>query len=114
MTEEDWSQGDAQAVMVFLNGQAIPEPDKRGDRIVDDSFLILLNAHGEDMTFTLPDEGYGDGWLVEIDTAAEVVDPGEYGPDTEIRVVSRSLVVLRCRRDDPTPAPAGVSGVARA
>jgi glycogen operon protein len=114
MTDEDWTQGDAQAVMVFLNGQAIPEPDKRGDRIVDDSFLILFNAHGEDMTFTLPDEGYGHGWHVEIDTAAEVVDPGEYGPDTEIGVVSRSLVVLRCRKDDPTPAPAGVSGVARA
>ncbi|MGA8046352.1 MAG: alpha-amylase family glycosyl hydrolase, partial [Dermatophilaceae bacterium] len=114
MAEEDWTQGDAQAVMVFLNGEAIPEPDTRGDRIVGDSFLILFNAHDEDMTFTLPDEGYGDGWFVEIDTAAEVVDPGEYGPDTEIHVVSRSLVVLRCRRDDPTPAPAGVSGVARA
>ena len=100
--------------MVFLNGGAIPEPDKRGDRIEGDSFLILFNAHGEDMTFTLPDEGYGDGWLTEIDTAADLVDPGEHAPGTAICVYARSVVVLRCRKEKPAPPPAGVSGVARA
>ena len=111
MTEKDWRQGDSQYVMVFLNGQAIPEPDKRGDRIVDDSFLICFNAHDEDLTFTLPDETYGSGWQIEIDTAAAVVDPGTHMPDSDICVIGRSVVVLRCRKDPPAPPPAGVAGV---
>jgi isoamylase len=114
MSDEDWHQGDAQAVMVYLNGGAIPEPDKRGDRIEGDSFLILFNAHDEDMNFTLPDEGFGDAWLSEIDTAAELVDPGEHAPGSEVCVYGRSVVVLRCRKDKPAPPPAGVSGMARA
>src|SRR5690606_37543379 len=105
MTEEDWRKGDAQAVMVFLNGQAIPEPDPRGDRIVDDSFLILFNAGDEDRTFELPDSGYGKGWHIEIDTAAELVDPGRHLPESLVNVVSRSVVVMRCRREKPAPAP---------
>ena len=34
----------ARAVMVFLNGDAIAEPDLRGQEIVDDSFLVLFNG----------------------------------------------------------------------
>ncbi|HHU09891.1 MAG TPA: glycogen debranching protein GlgX [Intrasporangiaceae bacterium] len=110
MTEQDWVAGDAQSVMVFLNGQAIPEPDNRGDRIVGDSFLILFNGSDADRAFELPDESYGKGWVIEIDTAATIVDPGEHAPESALKVVNRSVVVLRCRKDKPTPPPAGVSG----
>jgi len=109
MTEEDWSQGDGQAVMVFLNGQAIPEPDKRGERIEGDSFLICLNAHAEDMTFTLPDETYGSSWRIEINTAGGVVEPEVLEPDSTIEVMNRSMVVLRCRKDEPSPPTGGFS-----
>ena len=40
--------------MVFLNGDAIPEPDAAGRRITDDHFLLLFNAHTEQIDFTLP------------------------------------------------------------
>ena len=39
---------------MFLNGEEIAAPDARGERIVDDSFLLLFNAHHEDVEFTLP------------------------------------------------------------
>ena len=42
---------------VFLNGDAIAEPDARGERIIDDSFLLLFNAHHEAVDFALPDGG---------------------------------------------------------
>ena len=60
--------------MVFLNGSAIPEPDRRGQRTLDDSFLVMFNAHHEPITFTLPDEEYGDRWIPEVDTAAREID----------------------------------------
>jgi glycogen operon protein len=45
--------------MVFYNGDAIPEPDPRGQRQVDDSFLVVYNGHHEALPFTLPSEEYG-------------------------------------------------------
>ena len=47
MTAEDWSSGFGKAIGVFLNGETIPSPDERGERVVDDTFLVLFNAHYE-------------------------------------------------------------------
>jgi hypothetical protein len=48
MTDGDWAAGFAKSLAVFLNGDAISEPDPRGERIGDESFLLLFNAaeHG--------------------------------------------------------------------
>ena len=45
MTPEDWGSGFGKCVAVFLNGEAIPAPNERGERVVDDSFLLCFNAH---------------------------------------------------------------------
>ena len=55
--------------MVFLNGEAITEPDPRGERITDDSFLLLFNAAEHDLDFVIPPVGYGEQWVLELDTA---------------------------------------------
>ena len=44
---------------MFLNGAAIPEPDARGNPVVDDSFLVLFNGAPDPMPFVLPDRSYG-------------------------------------------------------
>lgn len=38
--------------MVFLNGRAIPEPEHRGQPIIDDSFLF--NAAEEEISLYVP------------------------------------------------------------
>ena len=68
MTEGDWDAGFAKSLAVFLNGEAISEPDPRGQRITDDSFLLLFNAAEHGVEFTIP-EGYGEEWSLELDTA---------------------------------------------
>ncbi len=78
MGREDWDNGYAQSVMVFLNGDAIAEPDTRGERIVDDSFLMLFNASPQDLDFCLPTAEYGENWHVVVDTG----DPGHLPPRT--------------------------------
>src|SRR5579872_1785729 len=67
MTEEDWDSGFAKSIGVFLNGEAIPDPDPRGEKITDDSFLVLFNAHYENLPFTIPDRDWGDRWVVVLD-----------------------------------------------
>jgi isoamylase len=95
MTDEDWRASYAKSLAVFLNGDAISEPDPRGGKISDDSFLLLFNAHSNPLTFTLPEAGYAAGWEVVIDTA----HPGRPGkahpPKDEIEVRDRAVVVLR-------------------
>jgi glycogen operon protein len=54
MTEDDWNTSFARAIGVFLNGEAIPHRDTRGQRIRDDSFLLLFNAAPEPVQWTLP------------------------------------------------------------
>jgi len=44
---------------VFLNGAAITEPDPRGERIKDESFLLLFNASELDLEFTIPRSATG-------------------------------------------------------
>ncbi|WP_219519335.1 glycogen debranching protein GlgX [Nonomuraea ceibae] len=99
MTAGDWHIGYAKSLMVYLNGEAITEPGPRGEKITDDSFLLLINAHHEDMTFTLPGEEFGGTWIPEIDTSHETlesvfVDEG-WRPGDLVAVTSRSLQVLR-------------------
>ncbi|MGL5911981.1 MAG: glycogen debranching protein GlgX [Phycicoccus sp.] len=112
MEERDWADGEARTMAVFLNGQAIPTPDAQGRPVVDDDFLVLFNADREDQVFRLPGLDYGDRWVVEVDTAAAVVNPEWHDATTELKVTSRSVVVLRNPREDPVPT-VGVAATAR-
>jgi glycogen operon protein len=96
MTEEDWEVGFAMSVTVFLNGQAISEPDARGHRVVDDSFLLLFNAHHENLKFTIPRASYGGAWEVVLDTSAPYVDDVPLvKAGASLLVDARTLLVLR-------------------
>ena len=70
MQNGDWSRDDARAVAVFLNGDAISEPDPRGEPVVDDSFLVLLNSNYEPRTSCCPPKEYGEAgpwWWTPIE-----------------------------------------------
>jgi isoamylase len=97
MAEENWGEGFAKSVAVFLNGGAIAYPGPRGEKIVDDSFLVLFNAHYESIPFTLPGAEWGKRWIRVLDTAGGgfVGDKRESAAKEEISVQSRSLVLLR-------------------
>ncbi|BBY20928.1 glycogen debranching protein GlgX [Mycobacterium stomatepiae] len=68
MTHDDWNQGLDKCVAVFLNGEAITAPNARGERVVDDSFLLCFNAHKRAVEFVTPHDDYAREWTVEIDT----------------------------------------------
>ncbi|MEU0374115.1 glycogen debranching protein GlgX [Streptomyces sp. NPDC006283] len=98
MVARDWQAAHAKALSVFLNGHAISEPGPRGERISDDSFLLMFNASAEELEFTVP-VSHGEEWQVVVDTACkEGVPPGN-GPmvaaGDELRLVGRSMTVLR-------------------
>ena len=88
MTDEDWGTWYARAMAVFLNGKAIADPDERGQRVVDDSFLILINASEDDIEFTLPSAGHSPAWTVVLDTA-----PSMYSMPTQVMMARQRVVV---------------------
>ncbi|RRR46353.1 glycogen debranching enzyme GlgX [Mycolicibacter terrae] len=96
MSQDDWDNGFDKCIMVFLNGEAIREPDVRGQRVVDDSFVLCFNAHEETVGFAVPGGDYAQEWTVELDTASPV-SPDEQPVQAggEIPVPARSLLVLR-------------------
>jgi glycogen operon protein len=67
MTGQDWDSG-AATVGVYLNGDAITDRDRRGQRVSDDSFLLLFNGHDEPVEWTLP-EPWGGPWELMLDTS---------------------------------------------
>jgi glycogen operon protein len=97
MAEEQWGEGFAKALGVFLNGEGIDDPDLRGERITDDSFYVLFNAHYEPLPFSLPKENLGKEWSLVLDTNKLTPNGDEhsYKAEEEIQVESRSLQVLR-------------------
>jgi isoamylase len=102
MTDEDWSAGFAKSMTVFLNGEGISEPDPRGQRVRDDSFLLLFNASESDLKFAIPPARYGEQWARVLDTSmpqlpgsADAAGEATARPGDTIQVSSRSLQVLR-------------------
>ena len=100
MSDEDWRVGFARSVGIFLNGRGIPERDELGRPIVDDSFLLLINAHHQQITYTLPGEAFGRFWEIVVDTADPLLARARRRgsmPGSRLRVPARSMLVLRCR-----------------
>jgi glycogen operon protein len=97
MTEEDWEAGFAKSLTVFLNGEAISEPDQRGERVRDSSFLLLFNASEQDLEFTVPSARYGQVWERELDTGAatDAADVIAVKAGDLVEVRNRSIQLLR-------------------
>jgi isoamylase len=97
MTQKDWNREDGHIVGVFLNGEELREVDAHGKPIDDDSFLLLFNAHYEDVEFRLPEERFGRVWCTEISTydPTEEVGARSFSARGTVAVPSRSLLVLR-------------------
>ena len=94
MTQQDWDTSYANSLAVFLNGDAISEPDPRGEKISDARFLLMFNAHSDSLTFTLPEASLAAGWEVVIDTALHLTG-SVHMPKSQIEVCDRAVVVLR-------------------
>ena len=67
MAEQEWEHDFARCLGVYLGGDALDEIDERGRAVVDDSFIVLFNAHHDPIPFVLPGMGKG-AWQRLFDT----------------------------------------------
>ena len=93
MNARDWQRPWLSALGITMGGDAIPTLDERGQRLVGDGLLVLMNAHHEEIRFVLPSGQGGGEWVLELDTSDDrkiaIKCAGEYA------VGPRSVVVFR-------------------
>jgi len=105
ITEEDWNNPETRCLGLRLAGDAIEEVGARGNRMVDDILLILLNAHYEPIPFVLPAHRPKMRWEPVLDTR-EAKGGGRRRAmrgGTPYEMEARSLVLLRLGGDKETP-----------
>jgi isoamylase len=95
MEEEHWGEGFAKSIGIFLNGEGLVSPNDRGERLVDDSFYIMFNAHHETLPFILPAARWGRRWTRVLDTVSDwAEEEAGYAAGDKIPVEGRSVTVL--------------------
>jgi glycogen operon protein len=97
MSRRDWRRSDLRNLGVFLNGEELPNPGPRGEAVVDDSFVLLVNADHENVLFRLPARRFGNRWRQVLSTAEPEVPEGwrSWPARSEVPLTARSLVLLR-------------------
>ena len=94
MEDADWAESYTRAFQVFLNGEAIAEPDLRGEPIVDDSFLLLFNAAEDGVNVTLPPADFGEKWTCVVDTGRTLIEGRTVAAATTLTMTERSCLIL--------------------
>ncbi len=68
LDEAAWTTDWNRSLALMLNGKTLAITDEDGCPIVDDSFLILVNASAEGVEFTLPEPPAASPWTQVLDT----------------------------------------------
>src|SRR5450631_1568809 len=102
MTDEEWGQESARSLGLFLAGEALGEQDERGQRVTDQNFVLLMNAHHEPVSFRLPTVSSGMVWVALIDTSCQTSRTPAllYDAGKVYELQARSLAVLVERQRD--------------
>jgi isoamylase len=100
MDDRAWDAGFVRCLGVRLAGDLIDLMDESGERIRGDSLLLLLNAHHEDMLFTLPAEA-DHRWERVLDTSEPPSRPRRIRPGVKYDLKARSMAVLRRAKEEP-------------
>ena len=97
MSDAAWSDPSVKCLGVRLAGDLITEVDEHGEPIRGDTLLLLLNAHWEEIAFTLPQSSGGDVWQTLLDTAEgdRKIDNSARAAGAQFPLFGRSLVLLR-------------------
>ena len=97
MSEHLWNEGTVHTLGVFLNGQAITEPDMHGASIEDSSFYLIFNADSQDLSITLPSGRWSRTWVKVFDTVEgwSTAEALKLQAGARLEAPGKSLLVLQ-------------------
>jgi isoamylase len=95
MEQADWGNGLGKAMAILLSGEAgLTHLTARGEQEPDDTFLMLMNASHEEVTFELPTSNGGCQWTVLADSSSDEHRGKTYESARKISAVPRSMMVF--------------------
>jgi isoamylase len=95
MESEDWGKGYIKSLGVFLNGKTIPNPNPRGETVLDNSFYIVFNVEENAQDFMLPTSEWGEKWIKKLDTVEGWIENEQiYRAQDTFKVEGRSLILF--------------------
>jgi isoamylase len=95
MEDENWNHDFARSLGVFLNGYGLHSLGPKGERILDDNFYVIFNAHHEELDYYLPEKLHSKEWVKVLDTAQDSFEPEPLNEREKICVQGRSVVLLQ-------------------
>jgi isoamylase len=97
MTEDEWNAGWIRALGFRLSGEILDDVDELGEPVRDDTFLILINAHHEGLTFCLPRVSHREiAWELCLDTRhSGPFSPIGREPGFQFDLMARSVAVWK-------------------
>jgi glycogen operon protein len=106
MTDQAWNAGFVKCLGLRLVGDVLDEVDERGEPIVGDTLLVLVNAHHEAIPFTLPATRVEHVWERVLDTADPEASAELYSGGGQYSLQGRSLALFRaCAQEEVAPVP---------
>jgi isoamylase len=97
MSEDNWNHDFAKSVAIFLNGLGLHSVNAEGNKVIDDSFYVIFNAHDEPLSYKLPTNEYAKDWELLINTHKNPNEEvkGKFKAKDTIQVEGRSVVLLQ-------------------
>jgi glycogen operon protein len=100
LTDAQWFDAEQRTLAMYLDGSGIRMRGPRGERVEDDSLLLVLHTAADDLEFVLPSTPWATSYDVLLDTALEQPVAGAAVPaGGTLRMTARSVVLLRAARD---------------
>ncbi|MEB3284805.1 MAG: glycogen debranching protein GlgX [Candidatus Sericytochromatia bacterium] len=97
MSTTAWRQSYVRCIGMRLLGDAIEEPNEKGQPIRGDTLFLMVNAHHDAIEFSLPEVGGPLHWEIELDTASSLMGAKRFLPGDSYPLQGRSLVLLAAR-----------------
>jgi isoamylase len=97
MSDIEWRDAHTRSLGAYLCGECLTERDDQARPLTDASFLVLFNAHHEEIPFVLPQFLPDSRWLMVMDTAYEagLGRGGALQAGSTYALQGRSLVLLQ-------------------
>ncbi|WP_440133275.1 glycogen debranching protein GlgX [Chitinophaga sancti] len=105
MQEDHWKEYYAKSIAIYLNGKGLRCVNDVGEKMVDDSFYVIFNAHHDAIEFTLPAEKYAKNWERILDTSVwKTEDKTNYTAGEKVQVPGHSISLF-IHKEELKPVP---------
>ncbi len=94
VSDDSWNTGWMRSLAVMLNGKTMETSDEMGSPVIDDSFLLIVNASHEGVEFKLPPPPDGRPWAQILDTEDEAQPFRTHVAGESVILAGRSLILF--------------------